>query len=323
MINSIAHSSVIAAQLLIGNIEANPGPMDTVTYMAELISNVENEQIRKVLQQFKSSQERKVNIQKVESMKAEDLKATLVYLNNWDPEDDLIKNEMKALVKLGLAEKIVRRLEILLPDTCSTCRKTYSFHIEDVSFLTCIRCDRGVCPDCFSKEEEHLQQSQLFRSSVHFLCTNCVQTVKSENVLKEHCFKKHKQTTSDTDVDSDENEVINLDSADNVEENAQTAEEVPNDESGDEKSKKCKDNTNQGSKKVCFHFTKYNNCKHGISGRTCKFEHPKTCQKYSSMEAVSMDVLWDKSVSFSIRKYARVHLENRKFVQIIAVTMCT
>ena len=82
-------------------------------------------------------------------------------------------------------------------------------------------------------------------------------------------------------MDSDENEVINLDSADNVEENAQTAEEVPNDESGDEKSKKCKDNTNHGSKKVCFHFTKYNNCKHGISGRTCKFEHPKTCQKYS------------------------------------------
>ena len=30
----------------------------------------------------------------------------------------------------------------------------------------------------------------------------------------------------------------------------------------------------------CRFFTKNNNCKHGISGKSCKFTHPKTCSKF-------------------------------------------
>ena len=51
MINSMTHSLVLAVQLIIGNIEANPGPIDGIKYMAELIANVVDEQIMKVLQQ--------------------------------------------------------------------------------------------------------------------------------------------------------------------------------------------------------------------------------------------------------------------------------
>ena len=46
VLSTLTHSSVLAAQLLIGNIEANPGPMDTITYMADLIANVDDEKIR-------------------------------------------------------------------------------------------------------------------------------------------------------------------------------------------------------------------------------------------------------------------------------------
>ena len=67
MINSMTHSLVLAVQLIIGNIEANPGPIDGIKYMAELIANVVDEQIMKVLQQFKTCQDRKTHVQNVEN----------------------------------------------------------------------------------------------------------------------------------------------------------------------------------------------------------------------------------------------------------------
>ena len=281
IINTMTHSSVLAVQLLIGNVEANPGPIDAITYMAELIANVDDESIRKVLQQFKTTQDRKVNIQKVETMKNEDLKATLAHINNWDPEDELVKNDIKTLVKSGLAEKIVRRLENVLPDTCSTCTKPYYFHISDVNLLTCVKCDRGVCPNCFATEKQQLEQTHLFRSSIFFICTSCVQTVKSEAALKEHCFRKHKNMNTNVDPkEKEEEEVIDLEdneddiAADDTETNTKDDLE---DSSDDPKAK----DENHTKPKICFFFTRFNNCKHGISGKGCKFEHPKTCYKFT------------------------------------------
>ena len=36
------------------------------------------------------------------------------------------------------------------------------------------------------------------------------------------------------------------------------------------------------SDKLCVHLTMYNNCKHGIVGKTCSYTHPKTCSKWKN-----------------------------------------
>ena len=36
------------------------------------------------------------------------------------------------------------------------------------------------------------------------------------------------------------------------------------------------------SSKLCVHLTRYNNCKHGISGKNCAFTHPKVCSKWKN-----------------------------------------
>ena len=286
---AVTHVTVLKTKLIIGNVEVHPGPMDAMEYMAHLITKADNkDNVRKVLAEYKSTVERKINIQKMESHKLDDLKETLAYLNNWDQNKNQIKDMFKDLLKAGVIEKIIRRLENILPDGCSTCQKTYYFDVSESSSLRCTRCDRGICPPCLEKENPQLEKLLLLKSSLFFLCSGCVVHVNTEKNLGEMYYsKKCRDKTAKSNI-SDVSPVSGTNLAEvsaDTEKNDNDEPIVIEDEREDEKEdskkqEKVEKKLPKKKKSNCWFFTELNNCKHGLSGKNCEFTHPKLCAQY-------------------------------------------
>ena len=126
-----------------------------------------------------------------------------------------------------------------------------------------------------------------------FLCTGCEKTIRLDASLKDHCYRKHKTTNAqeteiidlankdDTETEDEVPKNDNIDELDttkdnNVTKDTESSADKPSEV--DDNDKECDDN--EIKTKACIHFTRFNNCKHGISGKSCKYEHPKTCPKY-------------------------------------------
>ena len=123
------------------------------TVLARLIAESDKEQpsVRAVLHSIKVEQTREENIRAIcgKKGKAQDLKDTLKYLYCTDEEDA----DAATLVSRGLAEKIVGRVENLLPEDCSTCKKEYCYHLLDVPEISCLKCSKGACKNCYEEDK--------------------------------------------------------------------------------------------------------------------------------------------------------------------------
>ena len=126
------------------------------TVIARLIAKVDKDQpsVRAVLHSIKVEQTREANIRAIcgKKGKAQDLKDTLTYLFCTTSEDNTtikvgIDTEAATLVSRGLAEKIVSRVENLLPEDCDTCKKEYCYKPLAVPELRCFKCSKGACPN--------------------------------------------------------------------------------------------------------------------------------------------------------------------------------
>ena len=102
------------------------------TVLARLIVEADKDQpsVRAVLHSIKGEQTREANIRAIcgKKGKAQDLRDTLDYLYCTTSEDNAtikvgLDAEVATLVSRGLAEKIVGRVENLLPEDCATCKK--------------------------------------------------------------------------------------------------------------------------------------------------------------------------------------------------------
>ena len=294
---SIMTLALIKILLVIGNVESNPGPAQTdrELALADLIIASDDDDIKKVLSLTKLTNSTKDNHVALRGAKFEPLQVTLKYLMNWD--DDEAKGPFSCYTKEGIIHLILRRLRNLLPELCGSCGDSTHFSPSEYSHdaIACLKCERLMCNSCCSDELKNLP---TFTKSIFFVCKSCVDSIKDSEKLVADCFRKGKSlpkpTTTPTtstpptplpqtippDATAATETVADNDAATEalVENNSAVTEDadvevvtITTDASTPEVVK---------STNLCRFFIRSNNCKHGISGKSCRFTHPKTCSKF-------------------------------------------
>ena len=185
--------------LVIGNIESNPGPTHDLV-MADLIISSDDDNIKKVLTQFKVPNSLNANYQALKKVKIEPLKATLKFLMNWNEEAST--NSLQCYTKEGIMHLILRRLKNLLPDTCGSCGKESHFSTTDYddSSVLCLRSERKMCDNC---DPDEVRQVKSYNSSTFFVCKTCVDHIKEDEKLGKECFRKGMSPSSSDSPNSD------------------------------------------------------------------------------------------------------------------------
>ena len=201
---SVVHAEVLAIKLIIGNVEKNPGPQNLKEFLAFLFLDTEDARVKDVLNDFKASQNEINNLKKMKTKKVENLKATLAYLNDWKGEEHIIKEEIDAYTKDGLAQLVVKKIYNMAPDVCKSCNKSYSFKPGEYCVLSCIRCGRGACKDCYERDKNVWKESIMFNKCIFFSCGSCEEIVRKENNMDEHLKKKHKKGKSQIPITLDD-----------------------------------------------------------------------------------------------------------------------
>ena len=294
---TVLKASVVASQLIIGNVEANPGPVDLKEFLAFLFVDAEDASVKEVLKEIKASQDNVTNLKKIKNKSVDDLKATLAYLNDWDKNDENIKSEIDSYTKEGIAHLLIKKISNMAPLKCSSCLKVSHFKPGESCVLACIRCNRGACVPCYESDKEKLQATNMFNKSIFFSCETCTMIIAQENQTAEAHRKKscgRKKTvefvTSTDPADSLADAVEKLSVGEGEADTITLDDSTPDDLSsssmeetatGEESSEKVENNSIPQETKPCTFF-KQNRCQFGISGKGCKFFHPKMCQKLLS-----------------------------------------
>ena len=188
-------------------------------YLCTLISKVEvdtRENVRMALLEIKEVNTRKKNVDGINKMKQKDLVDTLAFLYGLTMEETTKEflDEANSYKKEGLAEKVIRRIENLWPQDCSTCRTEYSFYPEECTELKCVRCERGACGDCYNGDKEDFNKLKMRGGGIYYLCTPCVSKVKTQDLIAEDKKKASKTKAKSTKNDDKNDEGIPKSQAD-------------------------------------------------------------------------------------------------------------
>ena len=213
------------------------------------------------------------------------------------------QEEMKGLLKEGLVEKVVRRIENLWPEYCRCCNKYSSYQTNDYIELLCLCCSRGACRDCYKVDTPVYNNLIMKEAGVYYLCNTCFSQVEQQDKMteKKRAQKGPKKKTAaasasqadidkeDFDEDKDEEEDEGEEEEEEEEEEDEVEEEeLENNENMETVARKKKNETKkmrqkekkEEAKKTCLHYER-NRCKHGVQGTGCKYSHPKICPNVS------------------------------------------
>ena len=201
------------------------------------------------------------------------------------------EEEINKYNKLGLATIVTKKIYNMAPEDCSSCNKSYYFKPGEHCVLTCLRCNRGACNDCYEKEKNIIKNSSMFYRSTFFACTSCKSLIvnqgnEEKTLLKKNNNKKSPATNTVNNATTVPEAIVPEETAEVLDEVI----EIPEDNTGDteivptedilEKTEVTTDNTKdtQSPKAACKYYQK-NICKHGISGKGCDFKHQKPCSR--------------------------------------------
>ena len=293
------------------------------TYLAGLFSKAAPDGVvREVLNEIKAVKTRKQNMDIINQFTVDKLAETLAFLMGTTMEEASkeMKDEINSYVKKGLVEMVVRTIEKLWTEFCSTCMKEYCTYPEEHMLIRCVRCERGACKDCFEEDMEAFNQLKMRGRGIYFLCTSCVTLVKVQDKIPEVGVKKasktkqkHSKKVEDDGIPKSQADLFKdnfpCDQCDRtfLEENdlkihmENSHEEivVSDNESGEEgddeedmskvsraeknaakKEKQRQKKKENKDKDICIHY-EWNRCRNGQEGVGCKFAHPKICPKIS------------------------------------------
>ena len=234
-----------------------------------------------------------------------DLKATLAYLNDWDKDDVNIKSEIDMYTKEGIAHLVMKKIHNMSLSKCSTCQKTSHFKPGKSCPLSCIRCNRGACTNCYESDRDKLKSVSMFNKSIYFACETCASILAKENQIDEAYMKKSYgrkkvQAVDDIQTNPHEEEIVDLSnsvnsdptdvltdaierlSVNDKEEQSETESEKPAEDITTENSNGKKDSPSSPKEEKMCRYYQQNKCNYGISGKGCNFLHPKMCQKLLS-----------------------------------------
>ena len=219
-----------------------------------------------------------------------------------------------------LAHLVICRIQNLLPDDCNICKARYKINRSDKPLLECSICGQGVHTACFveiaramqinrtvSTVDEFKWDAENFKSvfnplklpGLFYICEACQPNIiPSED---EGNYKRLKKSSEDTSqqpeatqqdgppaIESSQIEPVQTTESSEIEDSQAQESFIPatNDvDDDDNQSTSAERHTNddapesEKSKTIC-RFFRNGNCKYGMTGKECKFTHPKVCSKF-------------------------------------------
>ena len=90
--------------------------------------------------------------------------------------DETRKLICSSLKKDGIVDLIVKRLGALDPVICNSCEnfaKTEPLKYSTINNPKCLKCERAMCSDCWSKDQELWFHSKVVHKIVFHVCSVC------------------------------------------------------------------------------------------------------------------------------------------------------
>ena len=277
----------LQALLVISGVEQNPGPVSQQEVIEELCNKSANEVINKILRAYPLGQTFAQQRTAMNKFKKEELVLTLEFLK--------LTNQDKKN-KPQIVHNLIVRIQNLLPDTCGLCKQEYYTSLEDIPLLTCEVCGQGSHNSCLisilgveEAEKNSLDPIKarkiiipLDLPGVHYLCMTC----SSENIPDDNdgILKKKVHDSTEVEVKIPEGvqppETIEVEAIPSNPVLSEDAHSQPDPGNNGSQLQPQPQVPNQGNnEKIICPFFRKGQCKHGISGRGCKNDHPQTCKK--------------------------------------------
>lgn len=256
--------------------------MDSSEILAELALLTSDEDVKSVLTKYQPNLEIEKIFNSLKKVNIKKLRVTLTFLNRGAPVDG---------TKEEICNKIIEKIENLLPETCKMCEKTYHVSYDKIPSLSCFLCNQGIHEKCFI--EKTTQNNLPLITGLHWLCSFCEPRACIGSVPKTKEIPESENTDKPAEVVDKstiapqvidkEKEYEIVCQQDPIKANPQ--ESVPSTNSILARSNKPNPDKNDHEKpienKVCY-FYKRQGCKHGFNGDGCKYSHPEMCRKFTT-----------------------------------------
>ena len=160
--------------MLAGDVEINPGPLNTDTLVTGLSDLVEQapSSMRDVLCAWSPDRPSNMILEELTSRKFTVglLQPALAWLLNKDESDPVVKSVKK---KYDIAQAIVLGIERLLPEICGDCGDIYVVQREEAPGLECKGCGQGFHQACLAKKCGGMSSLPQLSGTLHWLCNSC------------------------------------------------------------------------------------------------------------------------------------------------------
>ncbi len=263
----VENSTPLAAQcqallLVLGGVETNPGPSDNTAesqqrIIADLLTQTQDGDVKEVLKAYNPTHTHKQQTKEIGKQSVAKLKSASNFLK--------VKGG-QALLKPALIQAIIVRIQNLLPDKCDICEENYTIGLDDKPLLSCCICGQGAHDRCISRFVDNATEPVLKIPGTHWMCAACEKGIIPDPAGTA-TEQRHTQRTDRPDT-QDEPET------DTEQEESSVGEEVYQ---GNQEMDQDRNNETE-TPPVCAHYKK-GVCRYGISGKGCRFSHPKPCSK--------------------------------------------
>ena len=249
--------------------------------IAELVVKAPTKTVKECIRKYDPALPSRQNKKALKSIKKDIIQESLTYLS---------KGKKPTGNKNDLIDKLCLKIKNYFPDICQICNMEYTYKISDPEFLSCFSCGQEVHRECYLEllkkmnlvdENEKVLKYIFNIPGLCFLCTTCQkETIIFPNDGQDSITSQNHEVQDDHSVIDDDNLNANespvrsrqssVMERNESEENIQRFPTFP-----EHKSRLQSKNHEQTTCK----FFRRNACKYGISGKGCKFLHPRMCKK--------------------------------------------
>ena len=184
---TVISQQCLAALLVIGGVEQNPGPLkegdaEKENILASLVINTDDDAIKSVLRIYEVGMTTKDLKKKLSVPEKEKLVKTMDFLGVPDQE---------SYTKPAVVHNLICRIQNLFPDKCAICNTLYATQLGETPLLECASCGQGAHTDCITKclgitteelptfttEKAKEMMNPHNIPGVHYFCGECTENI--------------------------------------------------------------------------------------------------------------------------------------------------
>ena len=227
-------------------------------------------------------------------------------------EDMLIiifdKMGKKLFNKKSLVKRLIEKFNGLLPSKCEECSDIYFLELKDDPLFICNECQRGSHNCNYLKEFKSSLTGRIPKGFI-WLCFDCCSEhdIKNEDASHVNGVVDKKKNTCDhqSDEESSRNSP-----ASNAENRTSSILKPPSTTVVNDCDEREITMNNKTAKKATCRFYIKKQCKHGLKGNKCSYDHPKLCYKFIK-NGISHGGCQDKACLFYHPKLCWESMRNR------------